>query len=356
MSRALWAIQGGGIYDGDLQISNVTITITDTTGKVEGETVVAVCNGKTFSSVMTKGICKIYSTEVGTYTITAGEYSTMLVCPYFGAFSTDIYSGVLKVTCIEEGGNNKTCHVQSCDDSYNFTDDYNLTQTFDSSLILTFLGIPAGRYLITVDDRYRYYKEIVSIQSVNEIEVELKQWLYKEGDQCQHNTGGWMQCLVGGTSAGTDYGGSYSASQSVQFLNNAIKLTQSCYAGVGSFYDTLEHQTFYTRHDVASNVYCGTKKEITGDLKKYTQVNIVKTNSSVVSIRCGNANSTSTTTSTATIIASSTGNTFPVSSAESAGYIVLGKSASYGYLVRLDYNPGTVNYSFTDTITQIYLV
>ena len=114
--------------------SNVMITITDNAAVAEGETVTAVCNNKTFTSVMKDGVAKLYTSEVGTYTITVGEYSTMLVCPYFGVFSTDIYSGVLVVKCIEEGGNNKSCHVQSCDDEYNFTNEYNLTQTFDSSL------------------------------------------------------------------------------------------------------------------------------------------------------------------------------------------------------------------------------
>lgn len=179
MARAAWIIPPPSTKN---VLSNVTITITDNTGVAEGETAIATCNNKEFISLIKNGIAKFYTSEVGMYTITAGNYSTVLVCPYFGNFSTDIYSGSLKVTCIDVDGNGKICQVRSCDDDYNFTSNYNLTQTFDSGLELTFLGIPTGKYLITVDERYRFFKEIVSIQNINEVEVELKQWLYKNGD------------------------------------------------------------------------------------------------------------------------------------------------------------------------------
>jgi len=194
MAKAFWTIPGGGGFS-KKEISNVTITITDNAAVVgDGEVVTAVCNEKVFTSSLNKGTCKIYSTEVGTYTITVGEYSTMLICPYYGQFSTDIYSGTLRITCTDEDGNGKTCQVRSCDDDYNFTNTYNLTQIFDNSLELTFMGVPTGKYIITVDEKYRFFKEIISIQNANETEVELKQWLYKDGDECVWNTGGWMKC------------------------------------------------------------------------------------------------------------------------------------------------------------------
>lgn len=136
---------GGGGSPEKSEISNVVITITDNAAIAEGGAVTVTCNGKSWSSAIKNGKAKLYASEVGNYTITVVTtdaepvtYTTMLVCPYFGQFSTDIYSGTLVVTCTEEGGNGKTCNVRSCDDEYKPTDAYNLTQTFDTTLELTF--------------------------------------------------------------------------------------------------------------------------------------------------------------------------------------------------------------------------
>ena len=172
-------LMGGGGSPEKSVISNVVITLTDNAAVAEGGAVTASCNGKSWSSTIKNGKAKLYASEVGNYIITVVTtdaepvtYTTMLVCPYFGQFSTDIYSGTLVVTCTEEGGNGKTCNVRSCDDEYNPTDAYNLTQTFDTGLELTFLGVPSGKYLITVDDKYVFFKEIVTIQNINSVQVE----------------------------------------------------------------------------------------------------------------------------------------------------------------------------------------
>lgn len=373
MARADWPIIG---ESNKIERSNVMITITDNAGVVEGKEVVAVCNGKPFTSTMKNGVAKLYTTEVGTYTITVGEYSTMLVCPYFGMFSTDIYSGTLKVTCIEAGGNNKTCHVQSCDDNYEFTDDYNLTQVFDVGLELTFLGIPTGKYLITVDDKYRFFKEITSIQSINEIDVELKQWLFNNGDQCEWNTGGWMQCQATGSTEKrytqfnkTPTTASYA--QEIAFTNNAIRIFQQCIANeacvMGSTYGT------YARSKVTSNIYVGTIGKLPISLAKYFKLHYTATQPFTIAVRSGALNDSNTNTSTSTVLISGTANVININLVDVEGMIIMGKGYQedgFGDILMngsytkfpanwstFDFRKshGSINYNYTSDVTEIYL-
>lgn len=369
MARADWPIVG---ESNKIERSNVMITITDNAGVVEGGEVVAVCNRKTFTSTMKNGVAKLYTTEVGTYTITVGEYSTMLVCPYFGMFSTDIYSGTLKVTCIEAGGNGKSCHVQSCDDNYEFTDDYNLTQVFDTSLELTFLGIPTGKYLITVDDRYRYFKEITSIQNINEIDVELKQWLFNNGDQCEWNTGGWMQCQSTGsiTTLGHWFNGftlpsSTTHDEEFQLTIDSLRLYQHCTAIETSMKFTSYF--LYARSSVSSHLYAGTKKELSLSLERYDNLNYNSNKSITIALRSGSLNNTSTNTSTQTILIQGTNSKLEINLQSKTGSVVIGNILNYiGYGTTTggnDFNGGTtrnpkgnLNATSVVDISEIYLV
>lgn len=359
----------------------MTITITDNAGVVEGETVIVICNNKEFTSLIKNGIAKFYTSEVGTYTIIAGDYSTVLVCPYFGNFSTDIYSGTLKVTCTDLDGNGKTCQVRSCDDDYNFTSNYNLTQTFDSGLELTFLGIPTGKYLITVDDRYRFFKEIVSIQNINEVEVELKQWLYKNGDECVHNTGGWMKCKIEGSSDtrwrptaiyNSTIGESNSInSQSVQFLANSVRMQQKCISNTIS--QRWESGYYYARAPVHSCVNCGTKNNLPMSFNKYKKIIHDASQPITIVLRSGEKNNTNTDIKTATIVVSGTSKDIEINTVDTIGSIVIGNNVTaYGY----GYNPSTgsyyqngnkissqnqavansINVNIDSEITQLYLV
>jgi len=370
MARAAWIIPPGT----QNKTSNVTITVTDNAAVLtEGEVVTATCNNKTFTSTLHKGKCKIYSTEVGTYTISAGEYNTMLICPYYGQFSTDIYSGVLKVTCIESGGIDKTCQVRSCDEEYNFTDDYSLTQTFDSSLELTFMGIPTGKYLITIDDRYRFFKEITSIQNINSIDVELKQWLYNHGSQCEWNTGGWMQCQCNG-SATTRYTSNSPAwystgayNQSTSFTDSALRIYQKCTSQEGIRRNSGGGVMYACRAIVSSNSFMGTIKQIPILMSKYSKTHYTATKPLTIAVRTGVLNNENTNTSTATVLISGTASDIDMNIIEADGMIVIGQSfydAGYGYTYNgstyngtLEHSShGNLNYELTSDITEIYLV
>lgn len=360
-------ILSGGSAGGEAGtgVSNVIITLTDNAAVAEGGAVTAACNGKTWQSTIKNGRAKLYTSEVGTYTITvkttneAGEevtYTTMLACTYFGQFSTDIYSGTLAVTCTEEGGNGKTCNVRSCDDEYNPTNAYNLTQTFDSTLKLTFLGIPAGKYLVTVDDKYVFFKEITSIQNINSVEVELKQWLYRDGDECLHNTGGWMETLNGGevehvflcTGGNGElvmtWGGSYSAN--VTFGSRSMTL----YAKASSS-QVFGYQK-YGRDQVDAKTSVGIVNN-TLDLKKYTRCNVSASQPVSITARTGAENNGSTFLNTATVVAS--GNS-PISvNADTAGTIVIGKTITTNSVSGQSTACGNATAEYTSEITQVWL-
>lgn len=357
MARADWPIVG---ESNKIERSNVMITITDNAGVVEGGEVVAVCNRKTFTSTLKNGVAKLYTTEVGTYTITIGEYSTMLVCPYFGMFSTDIYSGTLKVTCIEAGGNGKSCHVQSCDDNYEFTDDYNLTQTFDTSLELTFMGIPTGKYLITLNEKYRFFKEIISIQKINTQDVDLKQYLYKSGDICVHNTGGWKTCKVQGVTETKTAGKNTTTStavQAIKFLESKIQIYQKCVAPQANYGWVAEWGiTAYMRPNVGSYVYCGTVKPLSIPISMYTQMTINKNANLPLSIRAGEENNNNTTTATPTVLISGNGDCYELSQDTSNCYIVMGNQVYRSGTIDNINVTATYTYEFTCDVTEIYLV
>lgn len=82
---------GGGGSGEKTEYSNVTITILDSAGVAEGGTVTATCNNKSWETTIRNGKAKLYTSEVGNYTIGAvatdgTKYTTMLTCPYFGMF------------------------------------------------------------------------------------------------------------------------------------------------------------------------------------------------------------------------------------------------------------------------------
>ena len=338
-------IAGGGSSEKN-QISNVVITITDNAAIAEGGIVTATCNNKRWSSTIKNGKAKLYASEVGNYTITVVTtdaepvtYTTMLVCPYFGQFSTDIYSGTLVVTCTEDGGNGKACNIRSCDDEYKPTDAYNLTQTFDTTLELTFLGIPAGKYLVTVDDKYVFFKEIVTIQNINSVQVELKQWLYKNGDQCMHNTGGWMKCKNTKTSNPNPVGGSHVTAVAgitteafSAFENDKIHLKTQCSSDGGGFYRGPSTAWYFSGTASVSN-HIGTKSKFKMSLLKYDKCIVQASNYGkyLLSMRSGNENDANTNVSTPTILCKAPlKNSMQISSADDVlASIVLGIDFSF---------------------------
>lgn len=344
---------GGSASAEKNQISNVVITITDNAVVAEGGAVTATCNGKSWSSAIKNGKAKLYASEVGNYliTVTATDgttYTTMLVCPYFGQFSTDIYSGTLVVTCTEAGGNGKTCNVRSCDNNYTPTDAYNLTQTFDTGLELTFLGIPAGKYLVTVDDKYVFFKEIASIQNVNSVQVCLRQYLYNKGDQCEHITGGWMRCNISGTSESVNRSPKPTFNQSIAFLESTILCTNSANVKV-SFDNPL-----YSRSSVTAWLTLGIKQPLSLFMGKYTQCKVIgEGEAPTILFRTGTPNSTDTKINSPTILVSGK-SPLAVKRDETEVYFVLG-SVLEAPIHNSSQKTGDLNLSNVYEISEIYL-
>ena len=352
-------LMGGGGSPEKSKISNVVITITDNAAIAEGAAVTASCNGKSWSSAINNGKAKLYASEVGNYTITVVTtdaepvtYTTMLVCPYFGQFSTDIYSGTLVVTCTEASGNGKTCNVRSCDDEYVPTDAYNLTQTFDTALELTFLGIPAGKYLVTVDDKYVFFKEIASIQNVNSVKVELKQWLYRNGNQCEWNTGGWMKCsndykiedakYYSGTMTGT-------ATANVDFLDDRIRYVCEGKALVGG------PGSVYYRAGISIETSFGTKLLLTKDISIYKKMIVSNSKGLIGTFRVGSDNSAVTNINTPTIIQSGTADNMDLAMEKNQPFLVLGNKHVYAAVQGVNKAPGALTIDNNCEISEIWL-
>lgn len=355
-------IAGGGSSEKN-QISNVVITITDNAAIAEGGVVTATCNNKRWSSTIKNGKAKLYTSEVGNYTITVVTtdaepvtYTTMLVCPYFGQFSTDIYSGTLVVTCTEDGGNGKTCNVRSCDDEYNPTDAYNLTQTFDTGLELTFLGIPSGKYLVTVDDKYVFFKEIVTIQNVNSVNVELKQWLYKNGDQCLHNTGGWMKCAIKqDVSTVSKQNGSSTGVANANVAFNSSNISFIC----NGYSNAVRAAAFDSYYGIRGATYAtttlGTVKALREDIKDYKTLNVTgKSSQLIAAFRTGAANSGSIKVNTATVLGSGSP-PLNLNIGSNHPYLVLGCTVGYEGIDWYGDMPSSVSYNANCSITEVWL-
>ena len=352
-------LMGGGGSPEKSEISNVVITLTDNAAVAEGGAVTATCNGKSWSSTIKNGKAKLYASEVGNYTITVVTtdaepvtYTTILVCPYFGQFSTDIYSGTLVVTCTEEGGNGKTCNVRSCDDEYNPTDAYNLTQTFDTGLELTFLGIPSGKYLVTVDDKYVFFKEIASIQNVNSVNVELRQYLYKDGDECLHNTGGWIQCKVSTSFTSSNSSGVTATASGAAELGESALLCKL----IGNA-PLKRNGTYYMRDGFSISVAFGTKLPFKKSISLYKHLRMVKSDDNTLKgiLRVGASNDENTTISTATILASGTSAGMDLTLGESYPYLVFGDSCSYPAITQTTHVQSPLSIERIHSISEVWL-
>lgn len=358
-------LMAGGGSGEKSEISNVVITLTDNAAVAEGGAVTATCNGKSWSSAIKNGKAKLYASEVGNYTITVVTtdaepvtYTTMLVCPYFGQFSTDIYSGTLVVTCTEEGGNGKTCNVRSCDDEYSTTDAYNLTQTFDTTMKLTFLGIPSGKYLVTVDDKYVFFKEIVTIQNINSVQVELKQWLYNHGDECAWNTGGWIKCQCGksiSTVTANGYTSTASVAADVTFNNSGIDFSCNGHAGV---YSWNSNPTRRQRAGFSVNTNLGTKKTLKMSIFLYSRLRVITSNNLQACFRTGAENGNGTSINTTTILqkgAINANNGLEFILGDLEPYLVLGNNYSVPSVGSTTSAISDANFNCNSTITEIWL-
>lgn len=343
------------------EIFNVVMTITDNAAIAEGGTIKAQCNGRSWIGVIENNKAKLYTSEVGDYTITVTSingsvYTTILTVPYFGQYITDISSGTLVVTCTEARGNGKICNVRSCDDNYNFTDTYNRTQTFSTGLELTFLEIPSGKYLITVDGKYVFAKEITSIQYPVSAQVECKQWLYRNGNQCIWNTGGWIVCSVDGSQE-TYHGTTSNYTASVVFGEDKIYFKLSVYSPQSGSENSWHFPA------VSANTNFGTLKPI--NITKYTKCIVpltTSTNQLSKVFREGSINNSDTKVSSETVVASMNTATdnIPANVVSTEAYFVFGGKIA---ISRYENAPNTGrpsvgNYSrnLDQMISEIYLI
>ena len=213
-----------------------------------------------------------------------------------------------------------------------------------------------------MDERYKFFKEIKSIQTVNEVEVNLKQWLYKDGDPCEWNTGGWIKCGMGGkvTNWPTNDTGrpgttSGSHSESVEFTASAIQFNTRLYAAP-LYWISWDKYDRFSRSDVESYAYAGTQKELSTTLKKYSKLYVESSNPiATAALRYGGLNDQSTVPSTPTVLIS--GNAFPLvfSTEDIPASVVVGYQYSYKGAFGSSSNPGTTNIENHDTISKIYL-
>ena len=207
--------------------------------------------------------------------------------------------------------------------------------------------------------------EIVSIccnQNVNSVNVELKQWLYDHGNECKHNTGGWIKCKNTGSvkqyNAYNTYSGQtvYTAAgvhtEKSELLNDKIKLTGSASAKATSYSD---RNSWYGRSDVWAHVNVGTVSTLPLPMDKYSQCIITSTNPVTVNIRSGPVNNASTDIATATIIASGV-SPLNIESGDTFASIVIGKSIGSTGRGFSTASIGDYTQSYTAEITEIYLI
>lgn len=188
--------------------------------------------------------------------------------------------------------------------------------------------------------------------NINSVQVELKQWLYNHGDQCLHNTGGWIKTLNNGDitqkwlwSNGQTWGGSYSAN--VTFGSSSLSLRANVNAGEVSGYGN------YGRPQVNARTSTGIKNNILY-LVKYTKCIVIASSAVTIAVRTGSANNSGTFTNTATVIAS--GQSQVNFNSSVMGTIVLGGNIGVsGVSGQRDHCWGA-SADFTSDVTQVYMV
>lgn len=196
----------------------------------------------------------------------------------------------------------------------------------------------------------------------------LRQWLYRNGDQCLHNTGGWMQCSVEGTPytgqyvfhGQENYYGRVSSpgvmDSAVSFADNSIIFNHHITATADfSGYGNASGQRVYSRGGGMANANAGTMKPLPISISKYSSLKIVTDDSDFTeSIRVGVKNDENTSVSTATVLQSGVGN-MDISLGDEHPYFVV-KSSSEQNAVNATTSTASLNYSHSCSVSEIYLV
>lgn len=184
----------------------------------------------------------------------------------------------------------------------------------------------------------------------------LRQYLYRDGDQCEWNTGGWIKCKedaiayigaipnsAGPTSTGV-------VSKKLEFSDSSILLSGSVSA------NAIKSGSYYIRGGGLVNANIGTSKPLPVSIQKYASLLIAGSNDGVkYNIRTGTINDINTTTSTATILQSGSGDHAELALADYKPYLVIGKTLNYPAQIPT-YSIPNINDSFSAEITEIYLV
>lgn len=169
--------------------------------------------------------------------------------------------------------------------------------------------------------------------------MECKQWLYNKGDECLHNTGGWMKCKNTKTSNPNPVGGSHVTAVAgitteafSAFENDKIHLKTQCSSDGGGFYRGPSTAWYFSGTASVSN-HIGTKSKFKMSLLKYDKCIVQASNYGkyLLSMRSGNENDANTNVSTPTILCKAPlKNSMQISSADDVlASIVLGIDFSF---------------------------
>lgn len=203
--------------------------------------------------------------------------------------------------------------------------------------------------------------EIVSIccnQNVNSVNVELKQWLYKNGDQCVWNTGGWMKCQCGksiSTTTANGYTSTASVDADVTFSDRSIDF--SCYGHAG-VYSWNSNPTRRQRAGFSVNTNFGTKKTLNMLTSLYSRLRVITPNNLQACFRTGTENGSSTSINTATILQKGSinaNNGLELTLGDLESYLVLGNNYSVSSVGSTTSAVSDANFNCNSTITEIWL-
>lgn len=109
------------------------------------------------------------------------------------------------------------------------------TATWDSTAHhWEIVGLPLGTFTLTATNGTKTKTEtvLIDITGVYEVEMALKLWLYRDGDECEYVTGGWQSRARG------DF--DHMSSQLPTFIKNTSNFTVSIDSGDGAYSGSIE--------------------------------------------------------------------------------------------------------------------
>lgn len=154
----------------------------------------------------------------------------------------------------------------------------------------------------------------------------MRQWLYNHGDECKHNTGGWIKCSNKREDkpVSTDNGVlSAKMVSSVSFLVDRIAYV--CEAEMPIRFSS----GVYYRPGLVIESTLGTKSPLVKDIAAYRKMMVSNSNKLTGTFRVGAANAATTSIITATIVQSGTANDMNLAMETNHPFLVLGNRYTY---------------------------